>query len=241
MNILISINCDLGEGLDIAPQIMPLIDAANIACGSHAGNNETIKTCINLAKAHQVLIGLHPGYQDRENFGRKTMKLTTLDLWDSLAAQISNFMRIAQQLDAPVHHIKLHGALYHDVADNESLSRFFISVLKNYSNDWVIFCPPKSVLAETAERSGYPVWKEGFLDRNYGDHGKLLSRIEASALITDPKLAWEHAKYILQTSKVKTVSGLEIPLEIDTLCVHGDNPKAIEILTYLRKQYDGTI
>lgn len=217
---------------------MPLIGAANIACGGHAGDNETIASCIQLAKEHQVLIGLHPGYPDRENFGRSTMKMTTLDLWDTLAAQISNFIRIAQELEADIHHIKLHGALYHDVSYDEGLSRIFISVIKNYSNDWVIFCPPGSVLAETAERSGYPVWAEGFLDRNYDDQGRILSRLEASALITDPKLAWEHAAHILKTGKVITVSDLELPLKVDTLCVHGDNPKALEILTYFHEQND---
>lgn len=238
----ININCDLGEGLNLAPQLMPLIGAANIACGGHAGDNETIASCIQLAQENNVLIGLHPGYPDRANFGRKTMEMTTLDLWDTLAAQISNFMRIAQKLKAEIHHIKLHGALYHDVAYDEGLARIFISVLKNYSNDWVIFCPPGSVLAETGERSGYPIWTEGFLDRNYDDHGKLLSRLEASALITDPELAWIHAEHIFRTGNVKTVSGMEVPLKVDTFCVHGDNPKAIEILSYLRKKFeDGKI
>ncbi len=236
MKTSININCDLGEGLDVAPQIMPLIGAANIACGGHAGDNETMASCIRIAQAHNVLIGMHPGYPDRENFGRRTMKMTTLDIWDMLAAQISTFMQIAQKLEAEIHHIKLHGALYHDVAYDEGLSRIFISVLKNYSDDWVIFCPPESVLAETATHSGYTVWNEGFLDRNYGDDGKLLSRLEASALITDPELAWKHADHILKTGKVKTVSGLEWPLKVDTLCIHGDNPKAIEILTYFQEQ-----
>lgn len=238
MKKTININCDLGEGLNLAPQLMPLIGAANIACGGHAGDHETIASCIQLAKENKVLIGLHPGYPDRENFGRKTMEMSTLDLWDTLAAQISNFIRIAQNLKAEIHHIKLHGALYHDVAYDEGLSRIFISVLKNYSSDWVIFCPPGSVLAETGERAGYTIWGEGFLDRNYDDQGKLLSRIEASALITDPELAWIHAEHIFRTGKVITVSGIEVPLKVDTFCVHGDNPKAIEILTYLRNQLE---
>jgi len=238
MNQLFNINCDLGEGLNLAPQIMPFIGAANIACGGHAGNNETMADCIQLAQEHKVLIGLHPGYPDRENFGRKTIEMSTLDLWDTLAAQISNFMRIAQELKANIHHIKLHGALYHDVAYDEGLSRIFISVIKNYSNDWVIFCPPESTLASTGKHAGYSVWGEGFLDRNYHDNGKLLSRIEPSALITDPKLAFLHAQHILNTGKVRTISGLELPLNVDTLCIHGDNPKALEILTYLRDQYE---
>ena len=238
----ININCDLGEGLNLAPQLMPMIDAANIACGGHAGDNETIAACIQLAQEHEVLIGLHPGYPDRENFGRKTMEMSTLDLWDTLAAQISNFIRIAQEFKAEIHHIKLHGALYHDVAYDEGLSRIFISVLKNYSNEWVIFCPPGSVLAETGARAGYPIWGEGFLDRNYNDDGKLLSRIEPSAMITDPELAWNHAEHIIRTEKVIAVSGTEVPLTVDTFCVHGDNPKAIEILSYLRNQMeDGKI
>jgi len=242
MKTPININCDLGEGLQVASQIMPLIGAANIACGGHAGDKETIASCIQLAQENQVLIGMHPGYPDRENFGRKTMEMTTLDIWDMLAAQISTFMQIAQKLKADIHHIKLHGALYHDVAYNEGLSRIFISVLKNYSDDWVIFCPPESLLAETAAHSNYPVWREGFLDRNYNDDGKLLSRLEASALITDPELVWKHTDHILKTGKVKTVSGLEIPLKVDTFCIHGDHPKAVEILTYIREQYqDGKI
>ena len=238
MKLKININCDLGEGLNIAPQIMPLIDAANIACGGHAGDNDTITNCIQLAQKHKVLIGLHPGYPDRENFGRKSMEMTTLDLWDLLAEQISNFMRIAQELKAEIHHIKLHGALYHDVAESDGLSRIFISVLKNYTKEWVIFCPPGSPLEEIGKHAGYPVWGEGFLDRNYDDEGKLLSRIEPSAMITDSILVWQHATHILNTGKVKTISGLPFPLKVDTFCVHGDNPNALEILTYLREQID---
>lgn len=237
MKTPININCDLGEGLNVAAQIMPLIGAANIACGGHAGDEETIASCIQLAQKNKVLIGMHPGYPDRENFGRKTIKMSTLDLWDMLAAQISTFIKIAQKQRADIHHIKLHGALYHDVAYDEGRSRILISVLKNYSSDWVIFCPPESALAETALHANYPVWQEGFLDRNYGDDGKLLSRLEASALITDPELAWKHTEHILKTGKIKTVSGHKLPLKVDTLCVHGDNPKAIEILTYIQEQF----
>ncbi len=238
MNLPFNINCDLGEGLNVAPQIMPLIGAANIACGGHAGDNDTIAHCVQLARDHGVLIGLHPGYPDRENFGRKTIEMSTLDLWDTLAAQISNFMRIAQELNAHIHHIKLHGALYHDIAYDEGLSRILISVIKNYSEDWVIFCPPDSELAATGKHAGYPIWGEGFLDRNYHDNGKLLSRIEPSALITDPKLAFLHAQHIINSGKVKTISGMELPLKVETLCVHGDNPKVLEILTYLRDQFE---
>ena len=242
MKNIVNINCDLGEGLNLAPQLMPLIDAANIACGGHAGDNETIASCIQLAQENEVLIGLHPGYPDRENFGRKTMEMSTLDLWDTLAAQISNFIRIAQEYNAKIHHIKLHGALYHDVAYDEGLSRIFISVIKNYSSDWVIFCSPGSVLAEAGARAGYTIWSEGFLDRNYTDDGKLLSRLEACALITDPESAWQHTAHIFRNEKVVSVSGIEVPLKVDTFCVHGDNPKAIEILNHLRKQMeDGKI
>ncbi len=242
MKLPFNINCDLGEGFNIAPEIMPLIGAANIACGGHAGDNETMTNCIQLAKKHGVLIGLHPGYPDRENFGRKTMDISTLDLWDTLAAQISNFMRIAQGLKANIHHIKLHGALYHDIAYDEGLSRIFISVIKNYSKEWVIFCPPDSTLAITGKHAGYTIWGEGFLDRNYHDNGQLLSRIEPSALITDPTLAFKNVQQIIQTGSIKTISGMKLPLKIDTLCIHGDNPKVLEILNYLREQYeDGQI
>jgi len=166
------------------------------------------------------------------------MEMTTLDLWDLLAEQISNFMRIAQELNAEIHHIKLHGALYHYVAESDGLSRIFISVLKNYTNDWVILCPPGSPLEEIGKHAGYPVWGEGFLDRNYDDEGKLLSRMEPSAMITDSILVWQHATHILNTGKVKTISGLPFPLKVDTFCVHGDNPNVLEILTYLREQID---
>lgn len=232
-----NINCDLGEGLNVAPQLMPLIGAANIACGGHAGDHDTIANCIRLAQENKVLIGLHPGYPDRENFGRKTMAMTTLDLWDMIAAQISTFMQIAQKLKADIHHIKLHGALYHDVAYDPGLARIFISVLKNYTDSWVVFCPPESVLAETAAHSNYPVWAEGFLDRNYDDTGKLVSRLETGAILTDPEKVWQHAAHILKTGKVKTISGQELPLKVDTLCVHGDNPNAIKILTYIQEQF----
>ena len=233
----ININADLGEENNIETEIMPLISAANIACGGHAGNPDLIASCIRLAQQHDVKIGIHPSYPDREHFGRKSMEMTSLDIWDMLAAQISTFISIAQREKAEIHHLKLHGALYHDVANDEGLARILLSVIKNYSTDWIIFGPPNSALSSVCADVNQHFWTEAFLDRNYLPDGQLVPRSQDNSIISDPASVWLHLKNMWENKKIKTTDGTEISIQADTFCIHGDHPNSVAILKYIHQQF----
>ena len=122
----IDINCDMGEGMGNESYIMPFISSANIACGGHTGNADTIKRTIEIALAHHVAIGAHPSYYDRENFGRVSQFISVLELAELIAEQYYLFEKIANEMGAPIHHVKLHGALYNDCAKDALLSKTYV-------------------------------------------------------------------------------------------------------------------
>lgn len=229
----IDLNCDVGEGVGNEAQLFPLISSCNIACGGHAGDETSIRAILKLAEQHQVKVGAHPSYPDRENFGRISLDITEEALAMSIKNQLKGFFDIAHEEDIPVHHIKPHGALYNDIAKDARLANLFLAAIADYLPGRMLYAPYGSVVAELALKSGVRICYEAFADRNYNENLSLVSRKQENALIADPQEMAEHVLRMVKEQRVKTVEGLLVHIQAQTFCVHGDTPDAVSLLKKL--------
>jgi len=234
--VKVDINADLGEGLNNEARLMPFLSSCNIACGGHAGDKQTMLSSILLAKKHQVKIGAHPSFPDRENFGRKPMEISEKDLKNSLINQIKTFISIATSENTKLHHIKTHGALYNLAAKNEKVARIIANAVNYFDLQLKLYAPYESVMARVASEHNIEVIFEAFADRNYNDDLSLVARSNSNAIIVDPKSVFEHVKLIVLNHKVRTLGGVEKRLKAETFCVHGDHANAEQILRFLNAQ-----
>ena len=227
----IDINSDLGEGAGHDAELMRFISSANIACGGHAGDEDTMRETVALAKKHGVSIGAHPGYPDKANFGRDPMSMDPLALTEEVAAQIRSLVDIARSLGATVRHVKAHGALYNQAAHDKGIA---IAIANGIYDDarganYLVFAMPRSALLEAARAMDLRVAREGFIDRAYERDGTLRSRKLDGALHTDPKVAAAQAVSFLREGGVRAQDGSLIRMDVDTLCFHGDTPGITDI------------
>lgn len=224
----IDLNCDLGEGIGNDEAIMPFITSANIACGFHAGDENTMRETIRLAKRFNVNVGAHPSWQDRENFGRKEMIFSAEEAEKIVFYQIDLLAKIAKEENVTLMHVKPHGALYNQAARDFDLARAIARAVKRCSQDlaWVGLAGSRSVV-EAGNEIGVRVLREGFPDRRYNLDGSLMSRNILGAVIESTD---EIARHALQLIKSRN---------LDTLCLHGDHPHAVEnakmLYTLLKK------
>jgi UPF0271 protein len=232
----IDFNSDLGEGAGTDMALMPLITSANIACGGHAGNENTMRTTIELAIRNKVAIGAHPGYPDRERFGRMPMDIPARELIESIRRQIDSLVGIASRLGARVTHVKAHGALYNQGERDEAIARSIIFGVQAATggHEFVIVAPPGSAMLQEASGMGMKVVREGFVDRKYEADGTLRSRSIAGAVLTNPADAVRQALSFAKDGGVTTADGAFLKLAVDTLCVHGDTPGAPDIARAVR-------
>jgi UPF0271 protein len=218
----------MGEGMGNEAQIMPYISSANISCGFHAGNLDTLKKTIELALKNNVAVGAHPGYPDRENFGRVSQMLSLLEMAELIAEQMYIFEKVAIPLGAKIHHVKLHGALYNDCAKDAALSKIFIQTIQAIDSDIIIYGLSGSKTIQEAKKLGQPFANEVFADRTYQLDGHLTPRYLEHAMIHEVELACKQVLDIIQLQKVNTIQGDPIDIEADTICIHGDGINAIE-------------
>lgn len=224
----IDINCDMGEGIGNDEAIMPFITSANIACGAHAGDEETIRATILLAKAHGVNIGAHPSFPDRRNFGRTEMVTTPQDVYNLVTEQLFFFRKIADMADATLHHVKPHGALYNMAARDAALAKAIAQAVKDFDATLVVFGLSGSASVIEAERLRLSAWNEVFADRTYQDNGTLTPRSVPGALIEEEEKAVAQVVQMTERGSVTTLSGKEIPIAADTVCIHGDGAYAVQ-------------
>jgi UPF0271 protein len=218
----------MGEGIGNEAQIMPYISSANIACGFHAGNLDTLKKTIEIALEHNVAVGAHPGYPDRENFGRISQMLSLLEMAELIAEQIYVFEKVAIPLGAKMHHVKLHGALYNDCAKDAALSKIFIQTIQAIDSDIIIYGLSGSKTIQEAKKLGQPFANEVFADRTYQLDGHLTPRYLEHAMIHEVEEACKQVLKIVQKYQVNTIQGNPIEIEADTICIHGDGENAVE-------------
>lgn len=220
----IDLNADLGEGAGFDAELMPLITSANVCCGAHAGSPAIIRETLLLAKQHGVMIGAHPGYSDRENFGRRELDLTAYEITDSCVYQIGALSAMAQLHGLTVRYLKPHGALYNQACRNEDTAIGVIDAAVAVSLP-VIGLPGSWLEAEAADR--VPFIAEGFADRRYRPDGSLVPRTAPDAFVHDPAEAVRQVEWLLAEKGVRTI------------CVHGDNPDAVAFTRAVRESLLG--
>ena len=224
----VDLNCDLGEGAGHDAELMPLITSANIACGAHAGDDATMRATVALARQHGVAIGAHPGFADRENFGRTEHKISPLDAKMLVYQQIQTLQAIAIRLGTYVRHVKLHGALYNMVSRDKALAEAVVDAIWVTEMDPVLFVLSGSELERAARANeDFIVVSEVFADRTYQPDGSLTPRNRPDALVTDPQVAVTQVLRMVREGKVRATDGTDVSIRADTVCLHGDGPDAV--------------
>src|SRR5260221_1216104 len=217
----IDLNADLGEGAGFDAELMPLITSANVCCGLHAGGPSEIRTTLELAKQHGVSVGAHPGYYDREEFGRREQSLSRQQLLDLCIYQISALDALARGSDVELRFIKAHGALYNQACRDADVALSFS--MAAYAWNLPVVGLPGSKLEQAAKDRGLFFVPEGFADRRYRPDGSLVPRAEPDAFVHDPEEAVQQVDWLIREQGVRT------------LCVHGDNPQAVAFAKAVRE------
>lgn len=216
----------MGEGFEQEAAIMPFISSANISCGFHAGTETEIKKTIELALEHGVAIGAHPSYDDRENFGRISQPLSILEFAELIAEQIYLFEKMLLPFGAALHHVKLHGALYNDCAKDEHMSKIFVQTIQAIHPEIYIFGLSQSHTTHQCILAGQKYCSEVFADRTYQLNGQLTPRSLKNSMIEDAEQACQQVLSMILDQEVATLFGDKIAVDVDTICIHGDQPQA---------------
>ena len=232
MTIEININCDLGEKSKLHsnkydPDLLEIVNSANIACGYHAGDEKTMNDVIQISKKNGVSIGAHPSFNDPENFGRERMNLSSSEIEKLIIDQYEILQSIAMKHDEKVSHIKPHGALNNMACEDIELATILANTIKRIDKDLIYLVPTGSKMQEAAKKLDMKIACEIFADRNYEDDGNLVSRKKPNALITDPEIAKKHVLSMVKNQALNCHSGKLIPCEIDSVCIHGDNVSSL--------------
>ena len=228
MKLSVDLNADLGEGSGHDAELFELITSANIATGFHAGDSDTMHAAISAAMQRGVAVGAHPSFFDRENFGRKELKVDNQEVFDAVAYQLGIFQAIACALAVRPNHVKPHGALYNMAVRDEKLADAIVRAIKSVDPKLILFAPDKSDLARAGQAHGLQIAREIFADRNYLNDGWLVPRTRPDALLRDPKEATQRVLRMLREGKVRSVDGRDVDVRGETICVHGDTPGAVE-------------
>jgi len=223
----IDLNADLGEGGKFDSELLMLINSANIACGGHAGDPQSMRETVTQALKSKVKVGAHPSFPDRHHFGRKSIDISNKQLSDSIYQQIMALRAICDELGAKLFHVKPHGALYHEVANNEVLGLILIDVIKRIDPALKLMILAGSPLVKQARQHGLTVIEEAFADRTYLNDGSLAPRSGEGAVIHDPQLAWQQVRQIIENKPVTTLGDPPLIIKADTICLHGDNEQAL--------------
>ena len=228
----ININCDLGEKSKLHsnesdPELLKIVNSANIACGYHAGDEGTMNEVIKISKNNGVSIGAHPSFKDPENFGRERMNLSTNEIKKLIVDQYEILQNIAIKHGENVSHIKPHGALNNMACEDIELATTLAKTINEISKDLIYLVPTGSKMEEAAKKLNMKIACEIFADRNYEDDGNLVSRKKPHALITNPDEAKKHVLSMVKNQTINCHSGKQIPCQIDSVCIHGDNVSSL--------------
>ena len=229
------INCDLGEGIGNDALIIPFITSANIACGYHAGDIDTMHQTIAICLKHNVSIGAHPSFLDRENFGRTEINLPVDDLYELLTQQLIIFSEVADIFDKTINHVKPHGALYNMSAKDAFIANIIAKAVNDFDSNLILYGLSGSHSISEANRMGLKTASEVFADRTYQDDGSLTPRSKHDALIIDADKMIQQVSQMINDGTVTTVSGKSIPIKAETICIHGDGKHAVEIAKAIHK------
>ena len=236
----ININCDLGEKSKHHsnvndPDLLKIVNSANVACGFHAGDENTMSEVIQISKKNGVSIGAHPSFNDPENFGRTRINLSSTEIKKLIIEQYEILQNIALRYNEKVSHIKPHGALNNMACEDIDLANILAKTINEISKDLIYLVPTGSKMEQAAKKLNMKVACEIFADRNYEDDGNLVSRKKSNALIIDPEEAKKHVLNMVKNQSLNCHSGKQIPCEIDSVCIHGDNMSSLATAKSIRK------
>lgn len=233
------LNADVGESfgaytLGDDPALMRAISSANIACGFHAGDPTVMRKTVILARDHGVAIGAHPGFADLAGFGRREISLSPREVQDLVIYQVGALAGMAAAQGVTLQHVKPHGALYNMAARDAALAEAVAAAVASIDRTLILLGLPRSQLIEAGKCAGLQTAAEAFADRAYRSDGSLLPRSEPGAVIHDPTTVVARAVAMARDRVVTAVDGLQIALEVDTICVHGDTPDAASLAMQIR-------
>ena len=235
----ILLNCDMGEGIGNDEIIIPFINAANIACGYHAGNSTTMWQTVELAIKHKVAIGAHVSFLDKENFGRSEMQLSTDEVYELVSQQLIILNEITAELDVKINHVKPHGALYNMSAKDVALATVIAKAVKDFDSNLILVGLSGSHSISEAKKIGLKTASEVFADRTYQDDGTLTPRSQLNALIEEVDKAVKQVLQMTNEGTVTTLSGEIIPIIAETICIHGDGKQAVEFAKTIHSAVKG--
>jgi UPF0271 protein len=224
----IDINCDMGEGMPNDAALMPFISSANIACGGHAGDAETMRKTVELCLKHNVAVGAHPGFKDKKNFGRMAVKLPPSELHDLIRSQLDELELICTELGAELHHVKPHGAMYNMAASDPVMSCMLAKAVFDYNPYLIYFGLSGSCMISEAKKVGLQTAQEVFADRTYQPNGLLTPRTNAMALIENENEMLSQVLMMIRQNKVVAIDKSLVPIEAETICIHGDGEHALQ-------------
>jgi len=243
---MVKLNSDLGEGFGAYKagndeEIMRYIDMANLACGFHAGDPLIMSKAIKEAKKNSILIGAHPGYQDLVGFGRRSIEYKKDELQAILIYQIGALRALAISYRYDISYIKPHGALYNDMMKNEEIFTAIVEALSSYDEKlklMILSSSKNEIYQNIADSFGISLIYEAFADRAYNDDGFLVSRKEKDSVLDDVKAIIKRVEMLVQNGYIESITGKKLYLKVDSLCVHGDNEKALLITKSIREYLD---
>ena len=237
----ININSDLGESSKFHstkndPLLLNIVNSANIACGYHAGDKITMEKTIEISKINNVSIGAHPSFDDKENFGRKRIDLSSNEIERLIIDQVNIISKIANDKKIQITHVKPHGALNNMACENYELAKNIAEAIIKINKNLIFLVPTGSQMEKAGKKLGMKIATEIFADRNYEDNGNLFSRSKKNAVITDPEIAKKHIIKMVKNQAINCFSGKQIPCEIDSICVHGDGESAVETAKQIKEE-----
>jgi len=238
--MLIDLNCDMGEGMDTDAAIFPYISSANVSCGYHAGDADTMRRTVELALRHHTAIGAHPSYPDRANFGRVDMLgkgVVIEELSGLIVDQLITLQAICEEFGTRLHHVKPHGALYNRAARDREVSAMICRAIREFDPSLQLYGLSGSVMGTEALRHELVFVSEVFADRTYQADGSLTPRTEPGALIEDAELAVAQVRKMVEEGRVAVAGGGEIDIKAETICLHGDGSHAVEFAKMIHDLY----
>lgn len=234
----IDLNCDIGEGCGSDTELMRYISSANIACGFHAGNGDTMRRTAELALEHGVAIGAHPGYADPENFGRTPMNLAPAEVRQLIFDQLEALKQACDELGARIRHVKPHGALYNQAAKDRELSSAVVEAVAEWDSNLIFYGLSGSEMIAAAEKVGLRTASEVFADRTYRSDGSLTPRTEMNALITETETSVDQVLDMVRYGRVRSTDAIMVAIKCETICLHGDGEHAVEFASMVRESLE---
>jgi len=235
----LDLNADVGEGDPQTDEaLLRVVTSANVACGFHAGDAHSMRATVALATRNGVAVGAHPGFNDREGFGRRPQQLADEEVRELLVRQLDALDAIAHAEGARLHHVKPHGALYNQAETDGALAVAIVAGIRAFDPSLALVGRAGSAMEEAARAAAHPFTAEAFADRRYSADGRLLPRSEPGAVLSDPETVARQVRSLVTDGEVVASDGSRVVVSFGTLCVHGDTPGAVTLARRIRQELD---